>query len=76
MNIREHNRIAWDKNVEWEENRWTIPVSSEVVADCKNPQALEQEQDSCSDQQNSTNNTFKPSHFETSILIHRSSYIG
>ena len=32
MNIREHNRIAWNKNVEWEENRWTIPVSSEVVA--------------------------------------------
>lgn len=32
MNIREHNRIAWDKNVEWEKNRWTIPVSSEVVA--------------------------------------------
>ncbi|MDY6875701.1 MAG: methyltransferase domain-containing protein [Chloroflexota bacterium] len=32
MNVREHNRIAWDKHVEWRENRWTIPVSSEVVA--------------------------------------------
>jgi len=32
MHIREHNRIVWDKNVEWGENRWTIPVSPEVVA--------------------------------------------
>jgi SAM-dependent methyltransferase len=31
MDIREHNRIAWDKNVEWG-NEWTIPVSSEAVA--------------------------------------------
>jgi SAM-dependent methyltransferase len=32
VDIREHNRIAWDKNVERGENRWTIPVSSEAVA--------------------------------------------
>jgi len=32
MNIREHNRIVWDKNVAWGKNRWTLPVSSEVVA--------------------------------------------
>lgn len=32
MDIREHNRIAWNKNVEWGENQWTIPVSSEAVA--------------------------------------------
>lgn len=31
MDIREHNRIAWDKNVEWG-NEWTIPVSPEAVA--------------------------------------------
>ncbi|HEY74503.1 MAG: SAM-dependent methyltransferase [Anaerolineaceae bacterium 4572_32.2] len=32
MDIRAHNRIAWDKNVAWGENRWTIPVSPEAVA--------------------------------------------
>jgi len=32
MDIRAHNRIAWDKNVEWGENRWTIPVGPEAVA--------------------------------------------
>ncbi|MBU0702310.1 MAG: class I SAM-dependent methyltransferase, partial [Chloroflexi bacterium] len=32
MDIREHNRIAWDKNVERGENQWTIPVSSEEIA--------------------------------------------
>ncbi len=32
MDIRAHNRVAWDKNVEWGENRWTIPVGPEVVA--------------------------------------------
>ncbi|MEA3340564.1 MAG: class I SAM-dependent methyltransferase, partial [Chloroflexota bacterium] len=32
VDIRAHNRIAWDKNVEWGENRWTIPVGPEAVA--------------------------------------------
>lgn len=32
MDIREHNRTIWDKHVAQGENRWTIPVSSEVVA--------------------------------------------
>lgn len=31
MNILEHNRAAWDRQVEGG-NEWTIPVSSEVVA--------------------------------------------
>ena len=30
MNILEHNRIAWDKQVEGK-NRWTIPVSTEEI---------------------------------------------
>ncbi len=38
MDIREHNRIAWNKNVEWGENPWTIPVRSEVVAAAKQGQ--------------------------------------
>ncbi|MBN1813734.1 MAG: class I SAM-dependent methyltransferase [Anaerolineae bacterium] len=32
MDIREHNRIVWDQDVEWGENPWTIPVSPEQVA--------------------------------------------
>lgn len=31
MNIREYNRQAWDKEVE-QQNEWTVPVSSEVIA--------------------------------------------
>jgi SAM-dependent methyltransferase len=31
MNVRDYNRAAWDKNVETG-NRWTLPVSSEVIA--------------------------------------------
>jgi len=31
MDIREHNRIAWDKEVEGG-NKWTIPVSEAVIA--------------------------------------------
>jgi len=31
MDVRAHNRIAWDENVEWGENVWTIPVSQEAV---------------------------------------------
>jgi len=27
MKVREHNRIAWDKQVEWGGNPWTIPAS-------------------------------------------------
>lgn len=30
MSIREYNRIAWDNEVE-RGNRWTVPVSSEVI---------------------------------------------
>ena len=30
MDIRELNRKAWDKQVEWG-NEWTIPVSAEVI---------------------------------------------
>jgi SAM-dependent methyltransferase len=32
MDIREHNRIAWNQQVERGQNPWTIPVSSEQVA--------------------------------------------
>ena len=32
MDIREHNRTVWDKQVEWGENEWTIPVEPEVIA--------------------------------------------
>jgi len=31
MDIREHNRIAWDKEVECR-NKWTVPVSEAVIA--------------------------------------------
>ena len=31
MNVRAHNRIAWDKQVEYG-NQWTVPVSPEAVA--------------------------------------------
>jgi ubiquinone/menaquinone biosynthesis C-methylase UbiE len=31
IDIRAHNRTAWDKQVEYR-NRWTIPVSSDVIA--------------------------------------------
>jgi SAM-dependent methyltransferase len=31
MDIREHNRIAWDREVE-RGNRWTVPVSEAVIA--------------------------------------------
>ncbi|MBN1889302.1 MAG: class I SAM-dependent methyltransferase [Thermoflexales bacterium] len=30
MNVREHNRLAWNRQVE-KENRWTVPVSSSVI---------------------------------------------
>jgi len=30
MDIRTHNRTAWDKQVE-NENQWTLPVSAEVI---------------------------------------------
>ncbi len=32
MDVREHNRIAWDQQVEWGGNPWTVPVSTEQVA--------------------------------------------
>ncbi len=32
MDIREHNRSVWDKQVKGGENQWTIPVEPEVVA--------------------------------------------
>jgi SAM-dependent methyltransferase len=32
MDTREHNRIAWDRQVEWGGNPWTIPVGPEQVA--------------------------------------------
>jgi ubiquinone/menaquinone biosynthesis C-methylase UbiE len=32
VNIREHNRVAWDQQVEWGGNPWTIPVGPEQVA--------------------------------------------
>ena len=31
MDVRGYNRVAWDRNVE-RKNRWTVPVSPEVVA--------------------------------------------
>jgi SAM-dependent methyltransferase len=31
MDVREHNRAAWDREVE-RENEWTVPVSSEQIA--------------------------------------------
>src|SRR5437870_2744265 len=31
MNIREYNRDAWNRSVD-DGNRWTLPVSSEVIA--------------------------------------------
>ena len=31
MSIREHNRIAWDKQVEWG-NPWTIPAGPDTIA--------------------------------------------
>jgi ubiquinone/menaquinone biosynthesis C-methylase UbiE len=31
MNIREHNRQAWDKQVEWGSNPWTIPVGPDEI---------------------------------------------
>jgi SAM-dependent methyltransferase len=31
MDVRSHNRVAWDRNVE-RENRWTVPVSPQAVA--------------------------------------------
>ena len=34
MDIREHNRIAWDKEVE-SKNKWTVPVTEEVIAAAK-----------------------------------------
>ena len=30
MDVRSHNRMAWDRNVE-RKNRWTIPVSPQAV---------------------------------------------
>jgi SAM-dependent methyltransferase len=34
MDIRKHNRIAWDNEVK-KGNKWTVPVSSEVVAQAR-----------------------------------------
>ena len=34
MDVRQHNRDAWDQNVE-DKNRWTIPVTSDEVARAK-----------------------------------------
>jgi hypothetical protein len=30
MDIREHNRGAWDRLVE-QQNEWTVPVSSDII---------------------------------------------
>ena len=35
MDIRAYNRDAWNKEVNDGENRWTQPVSSEIVAKAK-----------------------------------------
>ena len=35
MDIRAYNREAWDREVEGGENRWSQPVSSEVIAKAK-----------------------------------------
>ena len=32
MDIRTHNREAWNREVEGGENRWTLPVSPEIIA--------------------------------------------
>lgn len=37
MEIRAYNRLAWNKQVE-NQNKWTIPVSPEVIAAAKNDQ--------------------------------------
>ena len=37
MDIREHNRVAWDKEVE-RRNKWTVPVSIGVIAAAKQGQ--------------------------------------
>ena len=37
MDIREHNRMAWDKEVECR-NKWTVPVSKGVIAAAKQGQ--------------------------------------
>ena len=34
MDIRKHNRIAWDQEVE-SKNKWTVPVTEEVIASAK-----------------------------------------
>ena len=34
MDIRKHNRIAWDKEVE-SKNKWTVPVTEDVIASAK-----------------------------------------
>jgi SAM-dependent methyltransferase len=34
MNVREHNRAAWDKEVE-RGNEWTVPVSPETIAEAR-----------------------------------------
>ena len=34
MDYREHNRIAWDKQVE-SQNKWTVPVTEDVIANAK-----------------------------------------
>jgi hypothetical protein len=35
MNIRKHNRNAWNKQVEYE-NRWTVPVTSDIIDAVRN----------------------------------------
>lgn len=37
MNVREHNRVAWNRQVE-QGNRWTIPVSGAEIAAARHGQ--------------------------------------
>jgi hypothetical protein len=37
MDIRDHNRMVWDKEVECR-NKWTVPVSDGVIAAAKQGQ--------------------------------------
>ena len=38
MDIRSYNRDAWNREVEGGENRWSQPVSSEIIAQAKSGQ--------------------------------------
>ena len=37
MDIRDHNRMVWDKEVECR-NKWTVPVSDGIIAAAKEGQ--------------------------------------